>query len=69
VARGVRGFDDSNGFLKSAQLAVADAFSKASSAQLADSTLLKEYLRLELKRFIQAQTGSRPVITPVVQQI
>ena len=69
VARGVRGFDDSNGFLKSAQLAVADAFSKASSAQLADSTLLKEYLRLELKRFIQTQTGSRPVITPVVQQI
>jgi len=65
----VRGLDDSNGFLKSAQLAVAEAFSKASSAQLADSTLLKEYLRLELKRFIQTQTGSRPVITPVVQQI
>jgi len=69
VARGVRGFDESNGFLKSAQLAVSDAFSKASPAQLRDSTLLKEYLRLELKRFIQTQTGSRPVITPVVQQI
>ena len=69
VARGVRGVDESNGFIKSAQLAVADAFSKASAAQLGDSTLLKEYLRLELKRFIQAQTGSRPVITPVVQQI
>src|SRR5499433_1834260 len=53
IARGVRGLDDSNGFLKSAQRAVADAFSKAPSAQLADSTLLKEYLRLELKRFIQ----------------
>jgi len=69
VARGVRGLDDSNGFIKSAQTVVADAFSKASPAQLGDSTLLKEYLRLELKRFIQAQTGSRPVITPVVQQI
>ncbi|HSQ23599.1 MAG TPA: ribonuclease J [Pyrinomonadaceae bacterium] len=69
VARGVRGVDESNGFIKSAQFAVADAFSKASPAQLGDSTLLKEYLRLELKRFIQAQTGARPVITPVVQQI
>jgi ribonuclease J len=69
VARGVRGLDESNGFIKSAQTAVANAFSRASPAQLGDSTLLKEYLRLELKRYIQAQTGSRPVITPVVQQI
>jgi len=69
VARGVRGLDESNGCIKSAQTAVANAFSRASPAQLGDSTLLKEYLRLELKRFIQAQTGSRPVITPVVQQI
>jgi ribonuclease J len=69
IARGVRGVDESNGFIKSAQVAVADAFSRASSAQRSDLTLLKEYLRLELKRFIQSQTGSRPVITPVVQQI
>jgi ribonuclease J len=69
VARGVRGLDESNGCIKSAQTAVANAFSRASPAQLGDSTLLKEYLRLELKRFIQAQTGSRPLITPVVQQI
>jgi ribonuclease J len=69
VARGVRGLDESNGFIKSAQTAVADAFSRASPAQIGDPTLLKEYLRIELKRFIQAQTGSRPVITPVVQQI
>jgi len=26
-------------------------------------------LRVELKRFIQNQTGSRPVITPVIQKI
>ena len=69
IAKGVRGVDESNGLIKSAQLAVTNAFSKASPAQLGDSSLLKEYLRLELKRFIQAQTGSRPVITPVVQQI
>jgi len=51
------------------QVAVADAFAKASPVQRADETLLKEYLRLELKRFIQSKTGSRPVITPVIQKV
>ena len=69
IAHGVRGVDESNGFIKSAQIAVTNAFAKASSAQRADSSLLKEYLRLELKRFIQSQTGSRPVITPVIQHL
>src|SRR2546430_12646847 len=69
VAHGVRGIDGANGFIKSAQAAVTNSFSKASAVQLADDTLLKEYLRVELKRFIQTQTGSRPVITPVIQKI
>ena len=69
IAHGVRGIDGTNGFTKSAQAAIIASFSKASPVQLADDTLLKEYLRLELKRFIQAQTGSRPVITPVIQKI
>ncbi|HBB93911.1 MAG TPA: ribonuclease J [Blastocatellia bacterium] len=69
VANGVRGIDGTNGFIKSAQTAVTNAFAKASVVQLADDSLLKEYLRLELKRFIQNQTGSRPVITPIIQKI
>lgn len=69
VASGVRGIDGTNGFIKSAQTAVTNSFAKASAVQLADDSLLKEYLRLELKRFIQNQTGSRPVITPVIQKI
>ncbi len=69
IANGVRGIDAQNGIIKSAQSAVAEAFGRASKAQLEDPTLLKEYLRLELKRFIQARTGARPVITPVLQRI
>jgi ribonuclease J len=69
VARGVRGFDGANGFLTSAQTVVSTAFGRASKAQLEDEGLLKEYLRVELKRFVQKQTGARPVITPVVLQI
>jgi mRNA degradation ribonuclease J1/J2 len=30
---------------------------------------LKEHVRVELKRFIQKQTGSRPVILPVVVEV
>ncbi|MEP6706034.1 MAG: ribonuclease J [Pyrinomonadaceae bacterium] len=69
VARGVRGFDGTNGFLASAQQILTNAMANASKAQLQDMSLLKEFLRLELKRFIQKQTGARPVITPVVVQV
>jgi ribonuclease J len=69
VARGVRGFDGTNGFLAGAQQILTSAMGNASKAQLQDMSLLKEFLRLELKRFIQRQTGARPVITPVVVQV
>src|SRR6266568_3032178 len=69
VARGVRGFDCSNGLMKEAQQAVAAALAGASRQTLADESLLKEHVRLELKRFIQKETGARPVIVPVIQRI
>jgi ribonuclease J len=69
VARGIAGLDGSNGFLKNAQRVVTEAVEKAPRAERADPSLLKEHVRLELKRFIQKQTGARPVILPVVVQV
>ena len=69
VTRGVRGFDSSNGNLKDAQRIVAAAIAGASRETLSDATLLKEHIRVELKRFIQKLTGARPVIMPVVLQV
>ena len=69
VTRGVRGFDSSNGNLKDAQRIVAAAIAGASRETLSDATLLKEHVRVELKRFIQKLTGARPVIMPVVLQV
>jgi ribonuclease J len=69
VARGVRGFDSANGAVKNAQQVVVAALAGASRQTIADETLLKEHLRVELKRFIQKLTGSRPVIMPVVVQV
>ena len=69
VVRGVQGFDGQNGSLKDAQRVIEAAVTGASRDMLADQTLLKEHVRVELKRFIQKLTGARPVIMPVVVQI
>src|SRR6266699_810468 len=69
VAQGVIGFDSSNGSMKEAERAVAAALAGASRQTLADESLLKEHVRLELKRFIQKETGAKPVIVPVIQRI
>jgi ribonuclease J len=74
IARGVRGLSVENGFdrrsgnqlLEDAKRVVAAAVAGASRQTLSDESLLKEHVRVELKRFIQKQTGARPVITPVI---
>ncbi|MBV9211371.1 MAG: ribonuclease J [Acidobacteria bacterium] len=68
-ARGLLGADGSNGFLKNAQRVVSEAVEKAPRAERQDASLLKEHVRLELKRFIQKQTGAKPVILPVVVEV
>src|SRR6266536_3590047 len=69
VARGVRGFDCSNGLMKEAQRIIEAAVTGASRDMLKDETLLKEHVRVELKRFIQKLVGSKPVILPVVVRV
>ncbi len=60
---------ENSDLLEDAQRVVTAAIAGASRQTLADETLLKEHVRVELKRFIQKQTGARPVIMPVVVQI
>ena len=55
--------------LKDAQQVVTAALAGASKKMLDDESLLKEHVRVELKRFIQKETGAKPVIVPVIQQI
>src|SRR5437867_2222153 len=69
VAQGVQGFEGGNGSTRDAQRVVAAALAGASRQTLAAESLLKEHIRLELKRFIQKETGARPVIVPVIQHI
>ncbi len=72
VARGVLGLDgngNSAALLRDMRRVVTDTVNKATRAERRDSSILKERVRLELKRYIQKQTGARPVIMPVVVQI
>jgi ribonuclease J len=69
MARGVVGADGSNGFIKNLQRIVTEAVEKAPATERRDLTLLKERVRVDLKRYIQKQTGARPVIVPVVVQV
>jgi ribonuclease J len=70
VARGVIGANGGgDGFVRDMQRVVTATVEAATSAERGDASLLKERVRVELKRYIQKQTGSRPVIVPVVVQI
>jgi ribonuclease J len=69
VARGLIGVDGSNGFIKNAQRIVTEAIERAPLAERRDTSLLKEHVRLGLKRFIQKQTGAKPVIMPTIVQV
>jgi ribonuclease J len=69
IARGVLGVDGSNGFIKDAERVVAKAVESGPKAGREDTTLLKEHMRVELKRFIQKKTGAKPVILPIVVQV
>jgi ribonuclease J len=63
----VSSYEGSKQLVADAQRIVAAAVAGASKQTLADQSLLKEHLRVELKRFIQKETGARPVIVPVIQ--
>jgi ribonuclease J len=69
TTRGLTGVDTANGFIKNAQRIVTEAVANAPRAELDDLSLLKDRVRLELKRFIQKQTGAKPVILPVVLEV
>ena len=84
VARGVRGLssngvhrapvqteNETNGedLSKEALQVVFAALAGASRQTLEDDSLLKEHLRVELKRFIFKQTGSKPVIMPMIIRV
>jgi ribonuclease J len=69
IQRGLAIADDGNGFLQKARLLVGETIAHASHEERVDWAVIKEKIRLELKRYIQRETGRRPMIIPVVLEI
>ncbi len=69
VQRGLAIADDNSGFLQKARIVVAETIKNASHEERVDWALIKEKIRLDLKRHIQKEIGRRPMIIPVVLEI
>lgn len=68
-----RGFsvpeNGSGDYLKKLAELVSQTFSAANLEERKDDAVIKEKVRLELKRFIQRNTGRRPLIMPVIMEV
>jgi len=66
---GVAGLDLTNGFTSDARRAIADAVGEMKRDQIADKTVFKENLRIHLKRFVQKELGTKPVIVTTIVEV
>lgn len=67
--QGVAGVDPNNGFAADARTAIAAAFNGLKPQQVADRTFLKESLRIALKRYVQKELGTKPVIVTTIVEV
>lgn len=66
---GVAGLIPTNGFAANARQTVIDAVNEMKREQIADKTVFKENLRIHLKRFVQKELGTKPVIVTTIVEV
>jgi ribonuclease J len=69
TVQGVSGIDPLNGLMPDARQSVAEAVCAMSKEEIGNKAQFKENLRLYLKRYIQKETGSKPVIIPTIIEV
>jgi ribonuclease J len=69
IQRGLAASDDGSDFLPKARVVIGETFRQASFEERIDWAVIKEKIRIDLKRYIQRETGRRPMIIPVVLEI
>ncbi|MGC2639647.1 MAG: ribonuclease J [Acidobacteriaceae bacterium] len=67
VSRGFVGAD--NGLMEGARQVVTQTLDNSSAEEKADYGVIKEKIRIDLKRYIQKNTSRRPLIMPVILEI
>jgi ribonuclease J len=66
---GVAGIDPLNGFAAEARDSIAKAISDMKPEHIANRAVFKENLRVHLKRYVQQQLSSKPVIVTTVVEV
>lgn len=61
--------DDEGGYLAKLSSLVTQTIISSGQDERRDEAMMKEKIRLELKRFIQRRTGYRPTIIPVILEV
>ncbi len=69
VTRGFAGAPDDNGFVKEAVDTVRRTLAQSTLEEVADYGMIKEKIRVDLKRYINRNTQRRPLIIPVIVEI
>jgi ribonuclease J len=69
VTRGFIHEEDSGEMLAELKQLVSETVSTAGHEERIDYAVIKEKIRIALKRFIQKATGRRPMIIPVVVEV
>ncbi|HEY0462091.1 MAG TPA: ribonuclease J [Pyrinomonadaceae bacterium] len=67
--QGVAGIDPTNGFAGEVKRAVAGVIAAMKPQEIADKNWLQENVRIHLKRFLQKETGTKPVIVTTIVEI
>ena len=66
---GVAGIDPLNGFGAEARASVAKAIRDMKPEHITNRTLFKENLRVHLKRYVQKELSSKPVIVTTIVEV
>jgi ribonuclease J len=69
VMRGFAGAPDDNGFVTEARDTVRRTLELSTKEEVGDYGMIKEKIRVDLKRYINRNTQRRPLIIPVVVEI
>jgi ribonuclease J len=67
--QGVAGIDLTNGFTNEAKKSVAEAISAMTPQEIGDKHWLQENVRIHLKRFLQKEIGTKPVIVTTIVEV
>jgi ribonuclease J len=69
VTRGFSSSDENSELLQLARQVVAKTLESSSEEEMGDWGVMKEKIRVDLKRFISKQTARRPLIMPVILEV